>query len=234
MLSKSIIKKPDHVHGFSLAEVLITLSVLGVIFALTIPNLANNEKTQKRIAEAKLRKFNNTMQGALRIESARLGKSASRWEPNPNCGKTRAECLEDYWNEHFASTVKSKITKKDPDNVHLFIAFDDGTGVNAYISKTYVHFFFCLDYKDCKSEYYDGRKSYLFTLAYGKFMTGLGETHKRMSREELLKACKDSSETYDKETDTYRDANKNIHRHACTALIERDGWTIKDDYPWRT
>ena len=58
---KRIIKK----SAFTLAEVLITLGIIGVVAAITIPSLVTNY--QKHVVETKLAKFNSTMNQAVRL-----------------------------------------------------------------------------------------------------------------------------------------------------------------------
>ena len=51
--------------AFTLAEVLITLGIIGVVAAITIPSLVTNY--QKHVVETKLAKFNSTMNQAMRL-----------------------------------------------------------------------------------------------------------------------------------------------------------------------
>ena len=68
---KSYIKK---FLGFTLAEVLITLGIIGVVAALTIPNLIYNYK--KTSATSKLKKTYATLQNAIQMSmAANLGYS---------------------------------------------------------------------------------------------------------------------------------------------------------------
>lgn len=57
--------------AFTLAEVLITLGVIGVVAAITIPTLITSY--QKHVVETKLTKFNSTINQALRMSSAENG-----------------------------------------------------------------------------------------------------------------------------------------------------------------
>lgn len=54
--------------AFTLAEVLITLGVIGVVAALTLPALIQNHK--KVSTAAKLKKFSSTMEQAILAEKA--------------------------------------------------------------------------------------------------------------------------------------------------------------------
>ena len=51
--------------GFTLAEVLITLGIIGVVAALTIPSLMS--KYHRMTVETKLKKFYSTMNQAIKL-----------------------------------------------------------------------------------------------------------------------------------------------------------------------
>jgi len=53
----------DKLFGFTLAEVLITLGIIGVVAAMTMPSLIAEHKTKETVA--KLKKFNSVMNQAL-------------------------------------------------------------------------------------------------------------------------------------------------------------------------
>ena len=58
--------------GFTLAEVLITLGIIGVVSALTIPTLMNNYQTKEK--STKLKKFYSTMQQAMLMSTIDNGE----------------------------------------------------------------------------------------------------------------------------------------------------------------
>lgn len=64
-------------NAFTLAEVLITMAVIGIVAALTIPSLIQNHKKQEY--SSKLKKFYSTMQNAIRLSELDNGQSSS-WE----------------------------------------------------------------------------------------------------------------------------------------------------------
>ena len=51
--------------GFTLAEVLITLGIIGVVAAMTMPTLINNHREKETVV--KLKKLNSTLQNAYNI-----------------------------------------------------------------------------------------------------------------------------------------------------------------------
>ena len=58
-----MIKRWSIKEGFTLAEVLITIGVIGIVSALTLPNVIQN--TKKNEATAKLKKFISVINQAL-------------------------------------------------------------------------------------------------------------------------------------------------------------------------
>jgi len=216
--------------SFTLAETLITLTLIGVVAAMTIVPLTTGNKIQKKIAEARLRTFYGNMQYAVKYESARLMKPPAKWLPKTTCksGKNSSDCLIEYWNEHFSRHLKSTIVKTVNyyGNDYVLIRFADNSGVVANLPiDNKIFFFFCVDYKNCKVENnFDGRKTFLFEYYNGQFCSsfcGLSG----FPRAQLLADCKDCS-------GFNFDGCSPTTRHACTSLLEVDGWTFKDDYPW--
>lgn len=68
-----------NLKGFTLAEVLITLGVIGIVAALTLPTIMQHYKKQE--ATARLKKFVSTMEQAIMLSeldngpAGRLGKT---------------------------------------------------------------------------------------------------------------------------------------------------------------
>lgn len=60
-----------HSHGFTLAEVLITLGIIGIVAAMTLPTLIQNYKN--RVVETRLKKFYSTMNQAVLMAEAQYG-----------------------------------------------------------------------------------------------------------------------------------------------------------------
>lgn len=90
-----------------------------------------------------------------------------------------------------------------------------------------LHIFYCTEYKYCRQTRegnFDGRTGFLFGIYKGKFITSNPE-NQTQTREKLLDLCKYGN------SDNAEVSSKG-RRHACTRLIQIDGWEIKKDYPW--
>ena len=209
------------VYGFTLAEVLVTLGIIGVVAALTIPAVITNYQKQETLS--RLKKAYSIVQQAIKLSEVENGDIVN-WLPDVIDENSRVfeNWYLKYLDKHITSTSKYRDTTN---TTHYNVALSDGSGFNAYSPSSTVssgearaYFFYCLDFKNCKAESYNGKDTFLFTLcADGRFIASSYCTS-LPSRETILQACKNAN------------ASK---RQACTALIQYDGWVIKKDYPWR-
>ena len=202
--------------AFTLAEVLITLGIIGVVAALALPTLI--EQHEKKATAVKLEKFYSIMSQAVLLMENKDGIEPENFE-FPEEVVRNGEKTKIWFDENLKPYISSETdTHFLP---HYFLAkFNDGTGFVSYVGrKDVMYFFYCTQFKYCAPESYDGRRTFLFSLRNGKFYTSLGGNY--LNRASLLDKCKNPY------TNSYR------ARHYCTQLIQYDGWQIKDDYPWR-
>ena len=207
--------------AFTLAEVLITLGIIGVVAAMTIPVLIGNYR--KNATVAKLQKFYSVMNQAIKLAEVDNGEP-SMWMPqrendsNADFGK--------WYNTYLDKHIKS--LSKNYYGYYYHVAFADGSGFAAYIpalsqltGKASAYIFYCIDYKYCSiNNSYDGKHTFLFAICSdGRFAASGCDitTDNYYTRDVLLSGC----------------ASQEPHlRHYCTALIQYDGWQISKDYPW--
>lgn len=193
-------------HGFTLAEVLITLGIIGIVAALTLPSLITNYKRQE--ASARLKKFNSMMGQAL-ILSVNENGDVNEWDMN----LPKAEFAKKYW----APYLKILSIKEKNDNTYIY--FPDGTSVRMYRGSCIDCVF---DVNGDKHPNIEGRDQFRF-LACPKDITywcpnkgwcTYRTNDKQESREQYLEKCK----------------NNSVY---CAALLEVDNWEFKSDYPYR-
>ena len=222
--------------AFTLAEVLITLGIIGVVAAMTMPVLVGSYR--KTVTETKLQKFYSIMNQAIKLAEVDYGE-ASMWVPQ------RGDDNGDFgvwYNTYLDKNIKS--LSKNYYDLYYHVAFSDGSGFAAYIPKApsdgtamgpvRAYIFYCTDYKYCsmptyegtsgttfdERNSYDGKHTFLFSICSdGRFAASgcVSADDNYYSRDVLLSGCADS------------DPHK---RHLCTALIQHDGWKISKDYPW--
>ena len=212
------------IKAFTLAEVLITLGIIGVVAAMTLPTLI--EKYKKQVAVNKLKKFYSVMTQAIKLEETKNG-SMEYWMPDCD---TEDDCFEKWYNQHLDKHVKSVLKRKAKGSAKNYeVEFADGSGFNAYVSNnSLIHFFYCTEFGYCGSEKFDGTRTFLFSICKvkGKYQFVTSNCGAQTAtREQLLDKClkgnNDDADVYSKG-----------RRHYCTRLIEYDGWEMKDDYPW--
>ena len=229
--------------AFTLAEVLITLAIIGVVAAMTIPSLVQNYK--KRVVEVKLSKFNSMMQQVIRLSSIENG-GTSVWDTSN---------FENFYKTYLSPYIKVLRTEM-PDDNHFYIYFSDGTRLDLFKpdnattihanyytdSKTSVlgkNLFLFLFYKTAKNgwEYKSG--SYFCNSPYIGNEIGF-----------VPYFYYDTDATYDENKGCYNInyptqnelKNSLINNpyygcatggHYCTKLIQLNNWKIPDDYPFK-
>ena len=211
-------------RGFTMAEVLITLGILGVVIAMTLPGIM--EGYEKKVTANKLKKFYTVMMQAILLAENTNGELKS-WIPTADqvlSGQGFEDWYNMYLDKHINSLHKEVTSARD-----FQVTFLDGSGFNGYISSTkIIYFMYCTDIKYCGYERYDGRHSFLFSLYSEqpeKFFAST-PSHQQITRERLIDSCAKGN------TDNPLVSSKD-RRHACARLIQYDGWEIKKDYPWR-
>lgn len=205
-------------RAFTLAEVLITLGIIGVVAALTLPALIENY--QKKVAAVRLEKFYTIMSQAVISWVAEDAIDTDNFQFDDSIIKNGENSKN--W---FDSTVGKYIQQDSILNTsnkqsYFDSKFNDGSGFVAYVaSNDVMHFFYCVEYKYCSLESYDGRHTFLFSLVNGQFIPSTSAQSQK-TRSQLLNECKNPTS-----------GNKST-RHACARLIQVDGWKIEKDYPW--
>lgn len=223
--------------SFTMAEVLITLGIIGIVAAMTLPALI--AKHQKKVLVTKLKKTYTVLSQAF-IQSQLVngpfdiwpsGKDITDVEAHFNlyykpyfngiqiC-KTAEDCgykKDQPWKNLTGSTVTWSLKSSD---TRVFFILNDGTAVfiprkttNAQGAPSYVNFIY-VDINGYLSPNVIGRDVFIFVMD---------------NKNTLRPYC--YSET---QSDINSKCTKNTGgiTNCCTAKIMADGWKIKDDYPW--
>lgn len=205
-------------RAFTLAEVLITLGIIGVIAAISLPTVISNYK--KKQTAVKLQRFYSLMTQAIQ-----------RWETDDGLEPNQVKFTVTYkdngnrnitgdFQNWYDNSLDKYITSLDKlvDNGRYTVKLSDGSGFNGYIANSNaIHIFYCTEAKYCKAESFDGKNTFLFTIYDGKLQTGISSS-KDKNRNTLLNSCRSATQG---------------NCHDCATLIQKDGWQIKDDYPIR-
>ena len=218
--------------GFTLAEVLITLGIIGVVAALTLPTLIKNY--QKHVIETGLKQISSIVMNANNMAKAEYGDV-------PNFDMTM-----DWLNEYFFKYIKfsksgryslRELGYKTP------VTYKNGTatylGLDAYSTKFvldngivivsvqpiagyYVLIYF--DTNGPKGPNFVGKDIFAFFLVPGKnaFHMGMLILDGKKTKEELKPMCADTSSST---------RNPSAIAISCTRIMQLNNWKFKDDYP---
>lgn len=232
-------------NSFTLAEVLITLGIIGVVAAMTIPSLIMTQ--QKQATATRLEKTFSILQQAFITAQNQSGQSQNWGQPASNWNDTDSYT---WWSTYFlpyANLSATQICSTTQGNAsqcrisgitYLDSTADSGLSFSCqfggcYILNdgVYVHFSgvdntsatILVDINGKASPNSYGRDIFKLSLNYP--LGTLDMSGKGLSRTQLL-------------SDNYYDCNKtsrpaNYAKGSnCGYLIQIDGWKISDDYPW--
>lgn len=223
---------PRKCVAFTLAEVLITLGIIGVVAALTIPTIIQNHK--KHIVETKLEKFYSTINQAIRMSEIDNGDKMY-WEVTD---------IDDFYHtylEKYLPGVKYKFVNWRVPRGHL--EFPDGSKAiyDLYLlddSKVGGHFIYCINAQDCGYQDFTlfyGTKHFSFgfwpnTITTRSNIAGLMKYHQGKGVEPYA-ANWNGTEIQLKDGQFGCKKDNVKYAYYCTAIIQRNGWKIPKDYP---
>ncbi len=231
-------KKSTHQKAFTLAEVLITLVIIGVIAAITIPVLMENHKKQETLS--RLKKAYSVLSQGLRKSQYENGPF-SEWPPTNKMTDVDA-FFNQYWRPYFSHLTQHDNAKDlgystnfcwknvngerigwnvSTSESRMLVSMNDGTLIffprnttNAQGQPSYVNYFY-VDINGASEPNIIGRDVFIFQM---------------VDYDNLKPYCYSRS---------YDDINTNCKRNmsgnnsnCCTAKIMLDGWQFKNDYPW--
>lgn len=233
----------NHKSGFTLAEVLITLGIIGVVAAMTMPALI--QKHRKQIVETRLQKFYSSINQAIQMAEVKYGDKIY-WAPKNT---------DEFWNVYIKPYLKytdvENVTEDGSLNAKQYlIKLPDGSGfiMDIYyntnsegeiIEQTHGgHFTFCPHVKDChggSNRALTGRKQFKFGYwpnenIVDKDGSTVMKYHKGKGVEPYL------AHWDGKEESLYNDSHYGCGGTTsvfCTAVIQHNGWRIPKNYPFK-
>ena len=166
--------------GFTLAEVLITLGIIGVVAAMTMPSLIQNYR--KKEATTRIKKFYSMMSQAVLLSTNDNGEP-TEWTRKAEDGSSDKQSINaqnayDFFMTYLAPYIKyvsiDKAIKSDNPadarNYEVRIIFSDSSVV-------YLHNGGCLDmnydYNGTKAPNITGKDKFAFTLRTNDFLARL-------------------------------------------------------------
>lgn len=211
--------------AFNLAEILITLGVLGVVAALTMPMLIANY--QKKQTVESLKQAYSLLQHAYEFAQQDYG-SIEYWNYK---NMSNVAIRDTFFLPYFKSASVPKSTYKY--NTPNWPIWSDGMK-NGYIFPADA-VSSCLqtpqNYLYCFRNLYNGH------VIINIDINGIQKGPNRVARDIFMVGF---NSDYGNRIEfegivTYQHCNKTSgNGNACGLKIQRDGWRIKDDYPWRS
>lgn len=221
--------------AFTLAEVLITLGIIGVVSALTMPSLVSNHKKQEKIT--KIKKFYSVMSQNIALSQAEYG-DIETWDWNlsltdfvekymlnnlqitKNC-KTTNGC----WNKsEIIKGLGSNYIENIKGSSFYKLQLSDGTYL-AMVKQDNIHVHIYTDINGNKNPDKYGIDCFVMTLTAKEFKdyahninkAGIYMFGQGLSRNQLINSSNGG-------------CNKNGHGFFCGALFQQDSWKIQPDY----
>ena len=221
--------------AFTLAEVLITLGIIGVVASLTMPSLIQSNRRQ--VVEVRLQKFYSTINQAITMSEADNGNKAD-WV---------SADTDDFFNTYlkkYLSYIKYDNKRVGTGNDYRLLYLSDGSAFLFDIYGTWDsagnqtsktnggHFIFCPNSKDCIDgvDYGKwGKKQFVFAF-WPNDSAGCFLYHINKGVESYLNAWDGDEESL--YTQSNYGCNPEARNFYCTAIIQHNGWKIPKDYPY--
>ena len=226
--------------GFTLAEVLITLGIIGIVAALTLPTVITNYK--KKEASARLKKFYSGILQAIKMSEMEYGvitnwtrEGGTQRDEDGNVdfdknGKITNDFFITYLAPYFKYTSvkqgKNAVIDGDKEtpasNTKVYLA--DGSIIDIWNGSCFdINF----DINGEKKPNVKGKDIFVFLICFDNSQRkvlcgneksafcsyGVGVVN---TREKALELCKNE-----------------INHNYCSRLLEMDNWEFKKDYPFK-
>lgn len=202
--------------GFTLAEVLITLGVIGVVAAITLPPLIQNYK--KHVVETRLKTFYSNINQAILLAENEYGDKKS-WTWNNT---------DDFFNTFLKNNLNYLKTDSVNNRVNIYFVNSSACIFYAYNNKIIIFTFFP-DSKNFENRI-KGKTYFSFLFApneSNKFHKNLGVEPYKLSWDGNF------SKLYSANSLGCNKNNPNNDREYCTAIIQLNGWKIPKEYPFK-
>ncbi|MBR6164224.1 hypothetical protein IKQ26_10120 [bacterium] len=200
---------------------MITLVIIGVIAAITVPTLIN--KMQREEVETKLKRFYSVMNQAMLSSKLENGDySTWEWSLIDSTYEHKKEFFDKYLKKH----LKYMKVEQDTEMNRLVVYMVDGSIFSIDGDKD-VRYFTRSNKKDNPTW---GRNAFWFKIFPGStnpYYKNKGFETYAYTWNGTIEGAKDPSNNYG----CYNPGSER-GRHLCSRLIQANSWKIPDDYPW--
>lgn len=231
--------------GFTLAEVLITLGIIGIVAALTILNVTSHYR--KKVVETRLAKFYSVMNQAIQMSEKDNGPKeyweklglGYDWGSGENVQDDKGLMPEVWFNKYLKSYVKYKNYKINGATNKVMLYFADGSlcvlgGGSFQFWPDAGNF---VDYKFDEGSVSFKNNSEISGIKYFTFYfnpytdTDHNRYHYKRGVEPYKCGWDGTEEMLKGKSSIGCRKDVSNERAYCTALIQLNGWKIPDDYP---
>ena len=241
----SVHPKDGHKQAFTLAEVLITLGIIGVVAAMTMPTLI--QKHQKKVTVTKLKKAYTTLAQVIQKSYADNG---SALDYLPAGEEISADVTENFFNTYYLPYFKSTNILKRSTTGSGAIYYLMPNGISKYAVAIYTNFaagriFFSVN--DGMTFFIISKTSqdindsiqFIYNLQHYILVDINGFIKPNQLGKDVFLFTIDWSNNivrpygYNMDiTQINQNCSKTGDGSSCAAKIIADGWEIKGNYPW--
>lgn len=229
--------------AFTLAEILITLGVIGIVAAITIPQIVSNYK--KHVIETKLKKTYSLLLNTVRMSESENGNlqypARELWDKNNYF--SGPEFIDTYFLPYLNNVVKhytgliSPQMKNGAPSYYKTIIFTDNSRI-AYRAQLFQWPWnkqaplllgnFCVLYGDDNDEIVAGKNYFCFKFGYSQMGEGKSDVMFIYTSGDYGKDPNVSMYCSD---NIIKTSCANGDTLSCTKMIYCNNWKIPDDYP---
>ena len=206
--------------AFTLAEVLITLGIIGVVAAMTLPTLIYNY--DKQVVVTRLQKFYSSMNQAIKMAELEYGDK-SLWFANISSSADNTDALKKEWFEKYLAPHLNIIKTKQIDGITTYYLSDGSAFKTNGNNRDWIFFpgdpEKCIEFGKNNIDNYSGRCAWIFYMNSGS----KGFETFAFNWDGSMDDLKTSRE--------YGCNEKQGWRPYCSRWIQMNGWKIPDDYP---
>lgn len=221
--------------GFTLAEVLITLGIIGIVAAITLPTLMTNYK--KKATATRVKKAYAEVLQAIKLSEVD-NDSMESWNVGNN---TSIENTKTYVEKYIMPYYKGLTLCSEGLDYKCGVAVSSKGANYLTINGTLLSFlyrpnkiFLIIDVNNKKKPNIIGYDTFYF-ITNDKYELLPFGWYDGITRDDIKKGYK-----FNLDGTTYnllckkdnKDNQNRDYRHACTALLYLDNWEFKKDYPW--
>lgn len=210
--------------GFTLAEVLITLGVIGIVAALTLPVMIS--KSKKRVVETQIKEYYSMMNQAFKLAEGDYG-DMSGWDVPESVEEFGGSSDYEWFQTYLQPYLKSSTVKN---SFHLWcvwydgfaIEFINGTAASCGIAEGFSNDFLCMFYPKAEKmrdvrDYSEQAKKLVPGKDYFVFKINLNDNK--------------GFQPYDSDDCHATTGTRWLPSRGCANLIKKNNWTIPSNYP---